>query len=120
MARRTIHGKVRGGKNRGTRIFRSSGTVFAAINLPHPEQTILKARLTLQISQIIKARGLTQTEAGEILRIRQPHVSSLLRNRPGQFSVGRLFEFLTALAHNVEITVRATHKAHGRISVVVA
>lgn len=120
MARRTFHGKLRGDRNRAKRIARSGGTIFAAIDLPHPEQTFLKARLTFQISHLIKARGLTQTEAGNILGIRQPHVSSLMRNRPGQFSVGRLFEFLTALAYNVEITVRPTHKAHGRISVVVA
>jgi predicted XRE-type DNA-binding protein len=80
---------------------------------------LLKARLTLQIYRIIKERGLTQTEAGEILGIPQPHVSALVRNRPGNFSVGRLIDFLTALGQNVEITVRPARKEHGEMSVVV-
>jgi predicted XRE-type DNA-binding protein len=63
--------------------------------------------LTLQIYRIIKERGITQTEAGKILGIPQPHVSALARNRAGNFSVGRLIDFLTALGQDVEITVRS-------------
>ena len=81
---------------------------------------MLKARLTLEIYRNIKARHLTQAQAGEILGIKQPHVSLLMRNRPGTFSVERLIDFLTALGHNVEIRVTRTRKAHGQMSVVVA
>jgi len=42
---------------------KSSGNVFADLGLPHPEQELLKARLTLQIYRIIKARQLTQAQA---------------------------------------------------------
>jgi predicted XRE-type DNA-binding protein len=77
----------------------------------------LKAQLTLQIYRLIKQRGITQTEAGKILGIRQPHVSALMRNRAGTFSVERLMEFLTALGQDVEITVRPTRKGHGAVSV---
>ena len=101
------------------RIERSSGNVFADLGLPHPEQELLKARLTLQIYRLIKARGLKQTEAGKILGIRQPHVSALMRNRAGAFSVERLMEFLTALGQDVEITVKPTRKEHGEVSVMV-
>ena len=95
----------------------SSGNVFADLGLPNPEQELLKARLTLQIYKIVKARGLTQAQAGEILGIKQPHVSALMRNRAGNFSVGRLMEFLTALGQDVEITVKPTRKAQGVVSV---
>ena len=98
----------------------SSGNVFADLGLPHPEQELLKARLTLQIYRIIKARRVTQTQAGEILGIRQPQVSLLMRNRSGNFSVERLMDFLTALGHDVEVRVTPTRKAHGQLSVVVA
>lgn len=98
----------------------SRGNVFADLGLPHPEQDLLKARLTLQIYRIIKARDLTQLQAGEILGIKQPQVSLLLRNRSGTFSVERLMDFLTALGHDVEIRVKRTRKAHGQMSVVVA
>jgi len=57
--------------------------------------------------------------AGEILGIREPHVSALMRNRAGNFSVGRLMEFLTTLAQDVRITVKPIRKAQGEMSVVV-
>jgi predicted XRE-type DNA-binding protein len=97
---------------------KSSGNVFADLGLPHPEQELLKSRLTLQIFRLIKARGLKQAEAGKILGIKQPHVSALMRNRSGAFSVERLMEFLTALGQDVEITVRPTRKQRGEMSVV--
>ena len=105
--------KARAGARKG------SGNVFADLGLPNPEQELLKARLTLQIYKIVKARGLTQTQAGEILGIKQPHVSALMRNRAGNFSVGRLMEFLTALGQDVKITVGPTRKARGEMEVVV-
>jgi predicted XRE-type DNA-binding protein len=97
-----------------------SGNVFADLGLPNPEMEKLKARLALQIYRLIKQRGLTQAAAGEILGIKQPHVSALMRNRSGIFSVERLMEFLTALGQDVQITVRANRKRHGNVSVVVA
>jgi len=98
----------------------SSGNVFADLGLPHPEQELLKARLTLQIYRLIKERGLTQAQAGKILGIQQPNVSALMRNRSGSFSVERLMNFLTALGQDVEITVRPTRQEQGEVSVVVA
>ncbi len=92
--------------------------MFADLGLPNPEQELLKAQLTLRIYCLIRQRGITQTEAGKILGIKQPHVSALMRNRAGSFSVERLMDFLTALGQNVEITVRPTRKAHGVVSVV--
>ena len=79
----------------------------------------MKARLTLQIYRLIKARGLKQADAGKILGIKQPHVSALMRNRSGAFSVARLMEFLTALGQDVEIIVRPTRRERGVVSVVV-
>jgi predicted XRE-type DNA-binding protein len=96
------------------------GNVFADLDLPRADRELLKARLTLQIHKLIKARGLTQTEAGAVLGIKQPHVSALMRNRSGVFSVERLMEFLTDLGQDVQITVRPTRKEHGKMSVVVA
>ena len=44
----------------------------------------------------------------------RPHVSALMRNRAGNFSVGRLMKFLTALGQDVRITVKPTRKEQGR------
>lgn len=98
-------------------IAESSGNVFADLGLPNPEQELMKAELTLQIYRIIKQCGMTQVEAAKVLGIKQPHVSLLMRNRAGSFSVGRLMEFLTALGQDVEVAVTPSRKAHGEISV---
>jgi predicted XRE-type DNA-binding protein len=95
----------------------SSGNIFADLGLPNPEQQLIKAQLTLQIHRIIKRRGLTQSAAAKVLGVQQPHVSLLMRNRAGTFSVGRLMEFLTALGHDVEVTVRPTRREHGEMFV---
>ena len=55
----------------------------------------------MQIYRLIRERGITQTEAGKVPGIKQPHVSALMRNRAGSFSVERLMEFLTALGQNM-------------------
>lgn len=84
----------------------SSGNVFKDLGFPNPEQEQVKAHLSREIHRIIAARKLTQTEAGRVLGIHQSQVSALLRARPGQFSVGRLMSFLTALDRDVEIVVK--------------
>jgi predicted XRE-type DNA-binding protein len=102
-------------KNFPTGITESSGNVFADLGLPNAEQELVKAQLTLQIYRIIKQRGITQAETAKTLGIKQPHVSLLMRNRAGTFSVGRLMEFLTALGHDVEVTVRSTPRTRGDV-----
>jgi predicted XRE-type DNA-binding protein len=62
----------------------------------------------------VKERALTQAQPGELLGVKQPHVSALMRNRAGTFSVGRLMEFLTALGQDVRITVKPTARRRGR------
>ncbi len=86
------------------RVTDGAGNVFADMCLPKPEQEMVKARVTLQIYQLIRQRGLTQ-------------VSVSMRNRSGNFPVGRLIEFLTALGQDVQITVKPTRKEHGAVSV---
>jgi predicted XRE-type DNA-binding protein len=97
---------------------KGSGNVFADLGLPNPEKELWKAQLTLQIYRLIKQRGVTQADAGKILGIPQPHVSLLMRNRSGVFSVERLMDFLTTLGQDVEITVRPTRRGRGEVSVV--
>jgi predicted XRE-type DNA-binding protein len=104
-------------KKESIRIEEGSGNIFADLGFANPEQEQIKAHLTLQIYRTLKKRGLTQAKAGEILGVKQPHVSNLMRGRSGNFSVGRLMEFLTALGQDVEITVRPTRKQHGEMSV---
>jgi predicted XRE-type DNA-binding protein len=110
--------KPRKTPNRVARLTQGSGNVFRDLGLPNPEQELLKAQLTPQIYSILKDTGMTQVEIAKILGVQQPQVSLLVRNRAGNFSVGRLMEFLTALRQAVEITVRPSRREHGALSVV--
>ena len=42
-----------------------------------------------------------------------------MRGQSGAYSLERLMEFLAALGQDVEITVKATRKEHGHVSVIV-
>jgi predicted XRE-type DNA-binding protein len=110
--------KTKNTRRRVARVLEGSGNVFADLGLPNSEQELIKAQLTLQIYTILKSSGMTQAEIAKILGVRQPQVSLLMRNRAGNFSVGRLMEFLTALRQDVEITVRPSRKEHGALSVI--
>ena len=99
------------------RVTVSSGNVFADLSFANAEQELLKARLTLQIYRTVKERKLTQMQAGKILGIKQPHVSSLMRGQSGAFSVERLMDFLAALGHDIEIAVTPSRKQHGKVFV---
>lgn len=106
-------------RNAPARVTESSGNVFADLGFPNAEREQLKANLILQIYRLIKGRGLTQARAGEVLGIKQPHVSALMRGQSGIFSVERLMEVLTALGQDVEITVGPKRKARAEMTVVV-
>jgi predicted XRE-type DNA-binding protein len=118
--RTKMKSKTRKARSRASRVTEGSGNIFADLGLPNPEQELLKAQLTLQIYAILKDSGMTQVDIAKILGVQQPQVSLLMRNRAGNFSVGRLMEFLTALRQDVEITVRPTRKEHGALSVISA
>jgi predicted XRE-type DNA-binding protein len=112
--------KARKTSKRAPRVIEGSGNIFADLGLPNSEQELVRAQLTLQLYIILKNTGMTQVEIAKVLGVRQPQVSLLMRNRAGNFSVGRLMEFLTALRQDVEITVRPSRKEHGALSVVSA
>jgi predicted XRE-type DNA-binding protein len=77
---------------------------------------LVKAKLTVQIYQILRDRKITQTETARLLGTTQAQVSALMRCRP--VSVGRLMEFLTTLGQDVEVTVKpAARRGAGDMSV---
>jgi predicted XRE-type DNA-binding protein len=83
-----------------------SGNVFKDLGIPNAEEHLVKAQLVFKIESIMKSRRLKQAEAAELLGIKQPDVSNMLREEFRQFSVERLLRFLVALDHDVEIIVK--------------
>jgi predicted XRE-type DNA-binding protein len=86
--------------------FRGSNNVFADLGLPNAEEHLLKAQLVHKISTIMKERGLTQAEAAQILGVKQPDVSNLLRGQFRLVSVEKLLRYLVALGQDIEIVVK--------------
>ena len=58
---------------------KGSDNVFADIGLAQPETLQLKTRLTLSLKRIIQQRDWTQQHAADVLGIKQPDVSELVR-----------------------------------------
>lgn len=112
--------KEMSGTRRRTPAEASSGNVFADLGVARPDVALAKAELARQIERIILARGLTQMKVAEILGVDQGKVSALVRGRLSGFSTDRLFRFLTALGHHIEIIVREQRRSdkRGRVSVV--
>src|SRR5205823_11688464 len=96
----------------------ASVSEVADLRLPHPEQELLKAATHAANLPPHQTARNHANRSRKVLGIKQPHVSALIRNRAGSFSVERLLDFLTALGQDVEITVRPTRKPHGAVSVV--
>lgn len=92
-------------------ITESSGNVFRDLNLPDPEILEVKAGLVHKITQVIRARRLTQVEAAKVLKLTQPKISALLNGNFDGFSIERLIRLLNLLNHNVSISVT---RARGR------
>ncbi|MGI0495047.1 helix-turn-helix domain-containing protein [Alkalinema pantanalense CENA528] len=83
----------------------SSGNVFADLGLANSDELLMKAELVRQISHLIEAKKLTQTEAVKLLGIDSSNFSALLDGRLSAFSTERLFRFLNELGSDVEIRV---------------
>ena len=83
-----------------------SRNVFKDIGMPNPEEHLVKAKLVFKINAIMKERRLKQVQIADLLGIRQPDVSKMLRGEFRQFSVERLLRFLVALNQDVEIVVK--------------
>lgn len=76
----------------------SSGNVFADLGFPNSGQELVKAKLTVQIFQILRDRNITEVEgAARLLGTTQAQASALMRCRPTTVSVGKLIEFLSQL-----------------------
>ena len=59
------------------KITRSSGNVFRDLGFgrEEAEHLMIRSELMLKIEKMLKARGLTQSEAARIMRVSQPRVS---------------------------------------------
>ena len=84
----------------------SSGNVFADIGLDEPWERLAKARLAAEITGVMQARSLSQTEAAALMGVSQPKVSDIVRGHLTGYTFDRLFHCVRALGCEVEIAVQ--------------
>jgi len=105
-------------KKLSPRVTRGSWNVFADLGFDREEAAELhvKAELTRQIYNRIKALRLTQVQAATRLGLSQPDVSKLMNARFSGYSTDRLIALLNALAVDVEIVLRPRKATSGQAS----
>jgi predicted XRE-type DNA-binding protein len=96
-------------------VTRSSGNIFADLDLPNPRELDLKAQVAFLFGQMINKQNLSQSAAALKLGIAQPDVSRILNGRLDGFSLERLLTLVQGLGNDVEIKVRPAKNAVGRI-----
>lgn len=99
-----------------------SGNVYADLGMSNAEEMLVKARLAAKISEIIKHRHLTQSEAADIVGLPQPKLSSMLRGQFRGISESKMLDCLNKLGRDVQIVVKKAPRSHaiGKTSVVFA
>jgi len=104
------------------RIEEGSGNVFRDLGVRNPDEALMKAKLAIVIGALIRDLHLTQNVVAGKLGIDQPKVSLLLRGRLREFSIERLFRFVSALEQDITITIRPRpkHSAGERVLVEIA
>ena len=96
-----------------TTVERGSGNVFADLGFPDADAHLVKAELVSRIDDIVRDRGITQTEAARLMGLSQPDVSRLLRGDFREYSLERLFRLLNALGRDIDIVIRQPRSADG-------
>ncbi len=95
-----------------TRRTRTTGNVFADIGFAREEAEHLKVRssLMIELTRVIRARGLTQAAAAKLFRTSQPRVSDLTRGKIDRFSIDTLIEMLGHAGARVSIKVQSKRR----------
>ena len=91
-----------------TRIRYTHGNVFKDLGFSAEEAENLKGRSKLmsRLTQLLKARGLSQSEAAKLFGVSQPRVSDLVRGKIDRFSIDTLVAMLGHAGAEVTYVVR--------------
>ena len=92
-------------KKRG--ITQGSGNVFHDLGFGPTESEHLRIRsmLMLELTQLVRNRGLTQVQAAALFGVSQPRVSDLTRGKIDRFSIDTLVAMLGRAGATVRISV---------------
>ena len=88
-----------------------SGNVFADLGLEDAEELYTRAALGVQVMKILNDRGYSQKESADVLGLKQPEVSAIMRAKFSRFSQERLIGFLNKL--NQKVTIQVSRRRRG-------
>ena len=99
----------------------SSGNIFADLGLPHPEERMAKALLSIAIEREIEEKKLTAAAAADLMQCTESELARVISGEFFDFSMDRLFRFLNALGLDVRIDVspKPHEAAEGRVLVTI-
>jgi predicted XRE-type DNA-binding protein len=63
-----------------------------------------KARMMMVLTQLIRERKLSQSEAAEMLNVTQPRISNLMNGKISKFSVDMLMEMLGRFGYLMDLS----------------
>ena len=101
-------------------VHRSSGNIYADLDLPDAEKLKIKTGLVIEIRKAMLRLNLTQQEAAKRMGITQPKVSDMMRGDFSNLSERELMDCLNHLGYDIEIKVRPVSKRPGRLTLAVA
>ena len=88
-----------------------AGNVFADLGLEDAEELYTRAALGVQVMKILNDRGYSQKESADVLGLKQPEVSAIMRAKFSRFSQERLMGFLNKL--NQKVTIQISRRRRG-------
>ena len=94
---------------RGSRL-QGTDNVLLDLGFDDAEELSAKAVLAFKLNELIRQRGLSQTEAAAITGMTQPKVSQVHRYKLQNISLERLMHALVPLDQRVEIVVQPARR----------
>ena len=85
---------------------KSSGNVFADLEVEHAEELQTRALIGYQIVRLLKDKNMKQHQLAELLGVKQAEISHLLNGHFSRFTTDKLLDFLKRMNQKVTIQIR--------------
>ena len=98
-----------------------SGNVYEDLDMENAAEMLVKAQFASTIQDILDSRGLTQTQAAELMGLPQPKLSRLLKGQFRGVSEFKMMDCIARLGRDIQIVIKDGQPdvaATGRIAVV--
>ncbi|MGF1491033.1 MAG: helix-turn-helix domain-containing protein [Microcoleaceae cyanobacterium] len=89
-----------------TEVEKSSGNVFADLDIPDSSEFLAKAKITAKICDLFIENDVGLAKAAELFEIEQSELYNLMQGQLDSFSLERLFRWLNILDQDVDILIR--------------